>query len=276
MKFKTLILLLLTTIITLLGKADEINNNLYSINHRIITPFYYSYPIKNNLSSFDIGNLFSFNSKTSSSNSYSTSKCALKLNALAITGVLSPSLEIKLAYNFSFQVQVLGVYQPQGFIGTNKPLSLIEFFIEPRYYPIETFRGFFVGLNGGAGYFNMARQIVPNYWMEEFDNVYHKGWNIIGGLTLGWSFNLGTNMSLEPFITTGYTYVQYDNYVNNKLTTPDHTDARFVYAYNGGVNIVYKIGNQSNHFKIAPTTRQFKGSKQNKRFYRRYQKKFLR
>ncbi len=251
--------------------ANEFQHNFSPKSHPLLNSTNNLLLEKNSLHYFDTL-LKTTDISTTNGSSFESNKYAIKLNVLAVTGVISPSFEIKLTNNFSFQLQFLGVYQPQGFIGTNKPLSLFELFIEPRYYPMETFRGFFVGLNAGIGYFDMARQIIPNYWMEDFDNVYHKGWNVIGGLSLGWTFNLGTNLALEPFITTGYTFTQYDNYVYDKLTTPDHTGSRFVYAYNGGINVVYKIGEQSNYLKVRPVSRQYQGSKYNKRFYRKYKK----
>ncbi|NLJ82059.1 MAG: hypothetical protein GX330_02915 [Bacteroidales bacterium] len=72
------------------------------------------------------------------------SKYAIKLNTLILLGVLSPSFEIKLGHNASFQIQMVGVSQPQGFIGTKKPISLFMCFVEPRIYPAEVYRGFFL------------------------------------------------------------------------------------------------------------------------------------
>lgn len=209
---------------------------------------------------------------------YGYSKYAIKLNTLILLGVLSPSFEVKLGHNASFQIQMVGVSQPQGFIGTKKPISLFMCFVEPRIYPAEVYRGFFLGINAGFGLYSMSRQIIPNYWSEEFNGVDHKGWNAMGGVSLGWTFGVGANVAIEPFITTGYTYAKFDNYTNEKQrnTTPRTTN-RFVYAYNGGINLVYKIDNNTpSHLRYSPVTKKYYGAKHNKRFHRNLHKRYRR
>lgn len=210
-----------------------------------------------------------------------SNKVAIKVNILAIIAIAIPAVEFKLANNFSLQLQALGVHQPKGFIGTDKPISLGAFFIEPRYYFSKTFQGFFIGLNTGIGYYNMAKQIIPNYWSEAFNNVEHKGWNIMGGMSMGYFVNLSPHIAIEPYITTGYTYAQYDNYTNDILTTANKTTSRFVYAYNGGLNIIYKIGKTYTHNNRSENIskqyyntyhKQYRGSRYNKRVFKKLYK----
>lgn len=224
--------------------------------------------------------LLSTASEVSKSGS-SSGKFAVKLNAFAVVAVGMPAFEFRLTDNFTLQMQALIVHQPKGFIGTDKPLALYAFFLEPRYYFTEEFNGFFVGINVGFGYYNMAKQIIPNYWSEEFNLINHIGWNIMGGATLGYSLSLG-RVALEPYITIGYTYAQYDNYKDNVLVSPNKSTSRYLYVYNGGLNIVYKFGSSAYSSKnsYGNISRQYyksyyksyKGSRHNRRIFRKMPK----
>lgn len=220
---------------------------------------------------------FDLVSETKASSNNKSNKIAIKMNALIITGTISPAFEYKFSNHFSGHIQLIGVYQPKGFMGTNKPLSLFSILIEPRYYPIQTFYGLFFGLNVGFSSFDMARSIIANHWQEPFDNVHHKGWNIMGGLSLGWSFPVGDNLGIEPFITTGCTYSNWHNYVNKELATEGVGKSKldFVYAYNGGLNVIYRFG-YSPYSKMMGPSKHYRGSKYNRRIYRKFNKKYYR
>ncbi|NLJ82061.1 MAG: DUF3575 domain-containing protein [Bacteroidales bacterium] len=166
---------------------------------------------------------------------------AVKMNALLITGVLNPAFEIKLSKHFSTQISFMGTHWSKGYMFSKKPLKLMTGFIEARYYPKEVFRGFFVGINTGIGGYEMSRAIIPNFWHEPHNDVLHKGWNYMAGVSLGWAFPIKKHWSIEPFIGGGYSYSKYDNYVDNVLRSPERTQSAFVYAYQGGVYICYKF-----------------------------------
>lgn len=215
---------------------------------------------------------FNIQTAGSSSSDNVSNRIAVKLNALIFSGTVSPAFEYKLSHNLSAQVQLIGVHQPKGFLGTDKPLSMFAMFVEPRYYPMGTFRGIFFGLNVGFSAFNMARSIIINNWEEPFDLVYHKGWNVMGGISLGWSFPIGDNFGIEPFITTGCTYSTWDNYVDDEIVTENKkTRLDYVYAYNGGLNIVYRFGS-SPYSKMSSGYKRYKGSRYNRPIYRKYNK----
>lgn len=215
---------------------------------------------------------FNIPTEASSGSGYGSNRIAVKLNALIVTGTVSPAFEYKLSYNFSLHAQLIGVHQPKGFLGTDKPLSLFALTVEPRYYPMGTYRGIFFGLNVGVSAFNMARSIIINNWSEPFNFVYHKGWNIMGGISLGWAFPIGDNFGIEPFITTGCTYSTWSNYVNEEAVSDvKKTRLDYVYAYNGGVNIVYRFGS-SPYSKMSSGMKRYKGSRYNRPIYRKYNK----
>ena len=166
---------------------------------------------------------------------------AVKMNALLLVGVLNPAFEIKFSKHFSAQISSFATYWPNGFLFTDKPLSLFTGFLEARYYPKEVFKGFYVGLNSGFGLFNMSRTIIPNFWGEPHDGVMHQGWNYMGGLTLGWSFPIKNHWGIEPYMMTGYTYANFDNYFNNMITGVNRTQSAFVYTYGGGIYVYYRF-----------------------------------
>lgn len=166
---------------------------------------------------------------------------AIKINALTLIGAPGLAYELKLSKHFSAQIEAAGTYYPNGFLGTQKPISLIMGFLQARYYPKEVFKGFFVGVNVGYGYYRMARAIIPNYWHENYNGIDHKGWNIMTGLSLGWSFPIKKHWGIEPFVSTGYTYAKYDNYIGNNLSSFEKARNAYVFAYNGGVYFYYKF-----------------------------------
>lgn len=166
---------------------------------------------------------------------------AVKLNALIVTGVLNPAFEYKLSKHFSLQFAPVGTYWPNGFLGTKKPISLLMGFLEAKYYPKEVFKGFFVGVHAGFGMYYMARAIIPNHWAEPYNNIMHKGWNFMTGLTLGWTFPIKEHWAIEPFINPGFTYAKYTNFVNDLAVSGERSQNGFMFANTGGVYIIYKF-----------------------------------
>ncbi len=173
-----------------------------------------------------------------------------KINTLLIAGVISPTFEYRLSEHFSIQANALGILSPNGFFFTDRPFLMLAGFVESRYYPKETFRGFFVGINTGAGLFNMSHGIIPMYWAQEDNGVMHRGLLVVGGGSLGWTFPVGDTFTLEPFMSAGLINLQWTNYVD-KIQVSDTKKSRIqVFAYNGGINIGYKFLKRSVDFKI--------------------------
>jgi hypothetical protein len=63
----------------------------------------------------------------------------------------------------------------------------------------------------------------------------------MAGLSLGWAFPIKKHWGIEPFISTGYTYAKYDNYIGNTLSSLEKARHAFAFAYNGGVYFYYKF-----------------------------------
>jgi methionine aminopeptidase len=108
--------------------------------------------------------------------------------------------------------------------------------------------------------------------MEEHNNVLHKGWNIMGGGSLGWTFPIGDVFAIEPFVSTGFTHAQWQNYVDETLVSETQkTKNQYIFAYNGGINVVYKFLPVSYSFSNNYKQNHF-GSKYNKSVYKRFNK----
>ena len=134
---------------------------------------------------------------------------------------------------------------PKNFLGTGYPLSLATGFGEMRYYPKETFKGFFCGANIGFGIFRMNKNIYPEFitgYKKNPDSIF-VGQALLAGLTIGWSFNLPKNWGIEIFWGGGYTRSEYEAYTpkeDGSVTYREwNASAEWLPGYKGGVFITY-------------------------------------
>jgi hypothetical protein len=78
--------------------------------------------------------------------------------------------------------------------------------------------------------------------------------------------------AIEPFVSTGLTHAQWQNYKDEtEVLGPQRSRNQYIFAYNGGVNVVYKFlpvsYSFSNHYK-----QNHFGSKYNRSVYKRFNK----
>jgi hypothetical protein len=71
-----------------------------------------------------------------------TPRVNVKLSALAAIGIVNPAVEFRLDKKWSMQMEGMGVFAKNNFLGTGYPLQMGSFFVEGRYYFKQVFHGF--------------------------------------------------------------------------------------------------------------------------------------
>ncbi len=168
-------------------------------------------------------------------------RSAVKLNASALVGIANPSFELRVHKNVSVALEAWGIFFNEG-IGDwiQGPFNLGMAFVESRYYPIETFRGFFAGANVGFGFYCMTKGVHPTYW-GSYPDSYQVGHNYMLGFTLGYSFTLTKHWAIELAIGGGYQNSTYEghNLSDGSMYIGWNESAEWL-LYKGALNIVYK------------------------------------
>lgn len=168
-------------------------------------------------------------------------KTAVKLSAAAVIGIVNPSVEFRAHKNITVALEGLGVFYPKGFAGIiNGPAVIAMTFVEGRYYPVQSFRGFFVGPNVGFSVFNLTKGIHPSFWGEHAGQ-YQVGTNFMAGLTLGYSFTLTKHWGIELSVGGGYQLGFYEGHYSSdgSMYVGWNASAEWL-PYKAAVNIVYK------------------------------------
>lgn len=168
-------------------------------------------------------------------------KTAVKLSAAAVVGIVNPSVEFRAHRNITVGLEGIGIFYPKGFGKLiDGPVVMAMTFLEGRYYPIESFRGFFVGPNLGFSAWTLSKGIHPMYW-GSYANKYQVGYNIMAGVTVGYAFTLTKHWGIELSVGGGYQAGFYEGHCKS--------DGSMYIGWNGSsewlpykaaVNIVYK------------------------------------
>ncbi len=168
-------------------------------------------------------------------------RIAVKLNAAVVVGIINPSIEFRVHNNITVALESFACFAPKGFLFTKIPLTIATAFVEGRYYPIQSFRGFFVGPNIGYGVWRLSKGIVPAYW-HTYPNEYQVGSNFMAGLTLGYQFTLTKHWGLELSWGGGYSISLYEGHRSSdgSMYVGLNKSGEWLPAYKGAVNIIYK------------------------------------
>ena len=120
------------------------------------------------------------------------------------------------------------------------PVVMAMTFAESRYYPVESFRGFFVGPNVGFSSYTLSKGIHPMYW-GSYSNEYQVGCNFMVGLTLGYAFTLTRHWGIELSVGGGFqTSVYEGHYMSDGSMYIGWNGSSEWIPYKAAVNIVYK------------------------------------
>ena len=144
----------------------------------------------------------------------------VKLSALAAIGIVNPAVEFRVDEKWSVQLEGMGVFAAENFLGTGYPLQMGAAFVEARWYPKGVFRKFFLAPNVGGGAFRMNKNILHKFfgWAPDLDykkpeHAVQIGHNFMGGVTLGYVFTCPKNphWSIEANWSFGRQGAKYES-----------------------------------------------------------------
>ena len=177
----------------------------------------------------------------------------VKLSALAAIGIVNPAVEFRVDEKWSVQLEGMGVFAAENFLGTGYPLQMGAAFVEARWYPKGVFGKFFLAPNVGGGAFRLNKNILHKFFGWASDLNYKKpeneiqiGHNFIGGVTLGYVFTFPKNphWSIEANWSFGRQWAKYESYIhveNKKILYGEMGgSAEYMPFYRGGIFVAYK------------------------------------
>ena len=177
----------------------------------------------------------------------------VKLSALAAIGIVNPAVEFRVDEKWSVQLEGMGVFAAENFLGTGYPLQMGAAFVEARWYPSGVFWKFFLAPNLGGGAFRLNKNILhkffgwaPDLNYKKHENAVHVGHNYMGGLTLGYVFTFPKNphWSIEANWSFGRQWAKYESYTPFDDNLIYHEElggsAEYLPFYRGGIFVAYK------------------------------------
>ena len=111
---------------------------------------------------------------------------------------------------------------------------------ELRYWFCERFYGHFLGLHLGGGEYNLSRVKIPT--VKNSQNYRYEGWDVLGGISYGYSWILGKRWNLEATLGLGVIHTNYE-----RFECPDcgrHIEngkSTFFSPTKAGVSIIYML-----------------------------------
>lgn len=121
---------------------------------------------------------------------------------LSIEKRFAPKWTAEVGYAFAHR----NLYHTLGF----KQLDHWEASGEARYWWCSPFNGYFVGLEVAGGEFNINRTKLPFIGFRR-DSRY-EGWDVKGGVSLGYSWILAGRFNVEAELGLGVIYLNYRKY----------------------------------------------------------------
>ena len=177
----------------------------------------------------------------------------VKLSAMAAIGIVNPAVEFRIDKKWSVQLEGMGIFAKNNFLGTGYPLQMGAMFVEARWYPKQVFQGFFLAPNLGGGAFRMNKNILYEFfgWLPDLnykksDYSVQVGHNYMGGLTLGYvyTFKKNPHWSIEANWSLGRQWAMYEGYSVLEDELIGHTkmggSAEYMPFYRGGIFVAYR------------------------------------
>jgi hypothetical protein len=175
-----------------------------------------------------------------SSGMYGQRRFAVKTN-IPYWATLSPNAgaEFLLSSNHNYTLEISGGFNPFK-ISNDKQWKHWVMWAEARYWVFEPFNAHFFGLHYVGGGYNAGGVKLPFNVFEELRTQRADG-NVNGiGLSYGYSWIIGNNLTLEATLGAGYARFNYDTYAlgeNGERKGTGHKD--YFGLTKGAISLVY-------------------------------------
>lgn len=142
--------------------------------------------------------------------SVSAQKIGIK-NNLLYNATLTPNLGLELGLGRKTTLDIYAGYNPFTFRNHTK---MKHWLVSPeiRFWNCERFNGFFWGIHGIGGEFNVGDIKFPFGIYKGTRDHRYEGWAAGGGISIGNQWVLGKRWNFELSIGAGYVYVDYDRF----------------------------------------------------------------
>lgn len=117
-----------------------------------------------------------------------------------------PSLGMEYAFDYRWSALLYVAWMPL-YQSSQHYVRMFHEQSEIHYWPRYVYSGFFFGPSIGLRLFNMGG--MPMFHTSDA-RTQGSLWSV--GCSLGWHFNLGCHWGLEPSLTVGYAYADYNRY----------------------------------------------------------------
>ena len=121
------------------------------------------------------------------------------------------NLGVEAAITRNNTVQLFYGLNPWKFSGEKK---IRHWVVQPefRFWPCESFNGWFYGFHFMGGEFNMGEVKFPLGILHTLENSRYEGWFAGAGVAGGYQWVLSRHWNIEASIGIGYDYIKYDKF----------------------------------------------------------------
>ncbi len=142
-------------------------------------------------------------------------KVGVKTNLLHWATV-TPNLSLEVALGKNVTMDLYGAYNNFQIMKDN--VKWKHWLVQPevRIWTCESFNGFFFGIHGMTGQFNMGKLKLPplaytfqNNILENLPTRRYEGWYAGAGISVGYQWVLGNHWNIELSLGAGYNHIWY-------------------------------------------------------------------
>ncbi len=167
-----------------------------------------------------------------------------KLNvAMAAVAMFNPAVEIGFGDASAIQLEYMGAYARENYMGTGEPFMLSMAMAEYRtYLPGRGHKGFFAGLDLGLLQYHMSKHVIPFVPHDHPDGIYDVGYGWVAGVNLGYKFRLKNRLGLEIFAAFGFQHSWHEQYNQDGVRIYEMNKTAEWLPYKGGISLTYRFG----------------------------------